>query len=55
MIKLLDEFQTPQATEQIKAWLEQPLEPEMHQKLRDAVLAIEEEFDEDKAIEILKS
>ena len=55
VIKLLDEFQTPQATEQMKAWLEQPLDPKMHQKIRDAVLAIEEEFDEEKAIEILKS
>ncbi len=55
VIKLLDEFQTPQATEQMKAWLEQPLNPEMHRKIRDAVLAIEEEFDEEKAIEILKS
>lgn len=51
--KLLDEFQTPQATERIKSWLEKPLEPAVHQKLRDALLAIEEEFDEDKAIEIL--
>ncbi len=51
--KLLDEFQTPQATERLKSWLEKPLEPAMHEKLRDALLAIEEEFDEDKAIEIL--
>ncbi len=51
--KLLNEFQTPQATERLKSWLEKPLEPAMHEKLRDALLAIEEEFDEDKAIEIL--
>ncbi len=50
----LDAFQTDKAVERLKEWLEQRLEPEMHQKIRDALLALEEEFDEDKAIEILR-
>ncbi len=52
---LLDEFQTDQATEQLKSWLECHLSPQMHDRIRGALLALEEEFDEDKAIEILRS
>ena len=54
VVQWLDTFQTEPAVNQLKEWLEKPLEPETHRKLRDALLAIEEEFDEDKAIEILK-
>ncbi len=54
LIKLLDEFQTQQAAQILKAWLEKPLEPLLHGRLRDALIAIEEEFDEERAIECLK-
>ena len=55
VVKWLDEFQTDQAVEQLKAWLASPLAPQMHEKIKNALLAIEEEFDEDKAMEILKA
>lgn len=54
VIALLDEYQTPQAAGRLKGWLEKPLEPKMHRRLRDALLAIEEEFDEERAMEILR-
>ncbi len=55
VLKWLDEFQTPQAIERMKEWLAKPLEPKMHDKVRNALRAVEEEFEEEKAISLLKS
>ena len=55
VIAWLDRFQTPDAEERMKEWLSCPLDPETHKKIRDALLAVEEEFDEEKAIGILRS
>lgn len=54
MAELIDDFKTDVALVQIKEWLKSPLHPEMRQRLLDALAAIEEEFDEDKAVGILK-
>ncbi len=55
VIQWLDVFQTQQATDRMKEWLAKPLHPQVHDKIRNALLAVEEEFDEEKAISILKS
>ena len=54
MAALIDAFQTEDAVKQIKAWLKNPLQSDMRQLLKDVLSAIEDEFDEDKAIELLK-
>ncbi len=54
VVDLLDRFQTDDATERLKEWLGSPLQPEMYEKIKNALLAIEEEYDEDKAMDILK-
>ena len=54
VIEWLDEYQTPEAIERMKEWLGKPLQPEMYEKVKNALLAVEEEFDEEKAIGILK-
>ena len=51
---LLDDFETDQAVERLKTWLGSPLEPSVRERLRNALTAIEDEFDEDKAIGLLK-
>lgn len=54
MAALIDAFQTEEAVKQIKAWLKNPLQSDRRQLLKDVLSAIEDEFDEDKAIELLK-
>lgn len=51
---LIDAFQTQDAIAQIKEWLTNPLQADRRQLLKDVLSAIEDEFDEDKAIELLK-
>ncbi len=51
---LLDDFETSQAVEQLKAWMAHPLKPDMHERIRDVLTALEDEFDEDKAIALLR-
>ncbi|MCH5249149.1 MAG: response regulator [Lachnospiraceae bacterium] len=51
---LLDDFETQQALEQLKEWINKPLEQDMHARIKDALIALEDEFDEDKAIELLR-
>ncbi|MCH5256506.1 MAG: response regulator [Lachnospiraceae bacterium] len=51
---LLDDFATQQALEQLKEWISQPLEQDMHARIKDVLIALEDEFDEDKAIELLR-
>lgn len=52
--ELIDSFKTDAAVSQIKEWLKSSLPQDMRQRLTDALAAIEDEYDEDKAIEILK-
>ncbi|MDE6662442.1 MAG: response regulator [Lachnospiraceae bacterium] len=54
MAALIDAFQTEDAVKQIKEWLKNPLQSDRRQLLKDVLSAIEDEFDEDKAIELLK-
>lgn len=53
MAELIDAFQTQEAVNQIKEWLHGPLAPDMRRRLEEVVSAIEDEYDEDKAIELL--
>ncbi len=51
---LLDDFETGKAIEQLKEWISHPLEKEMHERIRNVLIALEDEFDEDKAILLLR-
>lgn len=53
--ELIDDFKTQEAVLQIKEWQKSPLRPDMKKRLTDALAAIEDEYDEDKAIGILKN
>ncbi len=52
---LIDDFKTDAAVEQIKAWLRGPLRQDTKRLLTDVLAAIEEEYDDEKAIGLLKS
>ncbi len=54
MAALIDAFRTEDAVNRIKEWLKNPLQPDWRQLLKEVLSAIEDEFDEDKAIELLK-
>ena len=51
---LLEDFETEQAVTLLKSWISSPLEPSMHERIKNALMAIEDDFDEDTAIELLK-
>lgn len=51
---LLDDFETQKAIEQLQEWIQKPLEPVMHERIKNVLIALEDEFDEDKAIELLR-
>lgn len=51
---LLDDFETKEAMEQIREWLGSPLDPEMRGRLKGVMEALEDEFDEEKAIALLR-
>ena len=51
---LLDDFETEQAIEQLREWIGSPLEKEMHERIKEVLIALEDEFDEDKAIRLLR-
>lgn len=51
---LLDDFETQKAIEQLKDWIQKPLEEPMYERIRNVLTALEDEFDEDKAIELLR-
>ena len=51
---LLDEFETQQAIERLQEWIQKPLEPSMHERIKNVLIALEDEFDEDKATELLR-
>ncbi|MCM1267730.1 MAG: response regulator [Bacteroidales bacterium] len=52
---LLDDFETKEAIGQLKEWLANPLVPKMREKLQSALEALEDEFDEEKAITLLRN
>ena len=47
---LLEDFETDRAIELLKKWIDSPLEPSMHACIKNVLTALEDEFDEDKAI-----
>lgn len=49
----LDAFETDKALELLKTWIGSPLDPSMHDLIKNALIAIEDDFDEDKAIALL--
>ena len=51
---LLDDFETSQAIERLKEWISHPIEPSMHECIKNVLTALEDEFDEDKAIALLR-
>lgn len=53
-VSFLEDFETDQAMELLKEWIGSPLEPSMHDCIKNVLIALEDEFDEEKAIELLK-
>ena len=53
VVSWIDAFETPKAKEKMKEWLQNPLKPEQRTLIENALAAIEKEYDEDKAMEIL--
>ncbi len=51
----LEEFETDRAIAQLREWIAAPLERSMHDYIKNILIALEDEFDEDKAIELLKN
>ena len=51
---LLDDFETDQAIEKLKDWIGSPLEQEMHERIKNVLIALEDDFDEDTAIKLLR-
>lgn len=52
---LIEKFQTDEALARMNEWLDMPLGSAQHKLVKDAVGAIEDEFDEDKAMELLRA
>lgn len=52
--ELLEDFETDQAVTLLKTWIASPLEASMYERIKNALTAIEDDFDEDRAIELLK-
>ncbi|MCH5192440.1 MAG: response regulator [Oscillospiraceae bacterium] len=50
---LIDDFESIKAAEQLKIWLEKPLEQEMHDRIEKALTALKE-VSEDEAMKILR-
>ncbi|MCH5260122.1 MAG: hypothetical protein J1F18_10225, partial [Lachnospiraceae bacterium] len=53
VISWLDEFETTKAEEKMKEWLLKPLNQEQRTLITNALSASEDEFDYEKAVEIL--
>lgn len=49
----IDSFETEKAVAQLKEWIQYPLEPEIFERIRSALIALEDEYDDDRAMEIL--
>ena len=54
VVSLLDDFETDKAIEKLKNWIGAPLEQEMYERIKNALIALEDEFDEYAAINLLK-
>ena len=54
VVALLDDFEKAQAIEQLHEWIAQPLQQEMHARVKAALIALEDEYDEYKAIDLLR-
>ena len=54
VIALLDDFETDQAIEKLKNWISNPLEQDMYERIKNVLIALEDEFDEDAALSLLK-
>jgi PAS domain S-box-containing protein len=53
VIGLIEKFEEDKAISILKEWLENPLKESAYEKVRAALVSLEDEFDEDKAMEIL--
>lgn len=51
---LLDDFETKEAIGQLKEWLGCSLEQDMRERVESALAALEDEFDEEKAMSLLR-
>ena len=51
---LLDDFKTEEAIEKLKNWISNPLEQGMHERIKNVLIALEDEFDEETAIKLLR-
>lgn len=51
---LLDDFDTENAIAMLKNWIQHPLEEKMHERIKNTLIALEDEFNEDKAIALLR-
>ena len=51
---MIDNFESDKAVEQLKTWLRHPLEKETHDLIKQVLVALEDDFDEVKAIKLLK-
>ncbi|MCM1283420.1 MAG: ATP-binding protein [Muribaculaceae bacterium] len=51
---LLDDFETEQAAGLLREWIKSPLAPDMHARIKNALIALDDEFDEEKAIALLR-
>ena len=51
----MEESETDRAIAQLREWIAVPLERSMHDYIKNILIALEDEFDEDKAIELLKN
>ena len=53
VVSLIGDYETIKATVKMRKWLENPLKPEQRTLIESALAAIEKEYDDDKAVEIL--
>ena len=51
----LDDFETDKAVAQLREWIGSPLEPAVRERIKNVLIALEDEFDEDKAIALLRN
>lgn len=51
----LDDFETDKALAQLREWIGSPLEPATRERIRNVLIALEDEFDEDKATALLRN
>ena len=53
--EMIDNFESEQAVAQLKEWLQSPLEKGVYERVRKALIALEDEFDEGRAMKLLKN